>query len=370
MRKSIIVLLIVGAFFAGTLVVPDFASADPEQQVQLDALINIVGILFNGINSGFATVADQIADIQLDVDVNTQKSSDNMMDITDNANAITAIGPHTVDTDTTFDGTDFALSGQSCPGGQKATGVDASGFVICAVDIDTDTDTLTGLGCTNNQIAQFVGSVWTCVPIPAGGGDTVTSVDTGVGLTGGPITSTGTISIDTAVVPQLGIENTFTNDMNIAGELFLDGDLSVGEGLGNDDDTIFFDEEGDPATLRWDDFDDRFEFSNELAMQAPILIGSNTFSPVSYNRFTTPGDGSNISTHGLAAFSDLFIGASLEVDGPTFFDGQMTISPTDTSTPLGIDRSGDGPLIVFTKDAGLVEKLERFAVIASSLRST
>jgi len=44
-----------------------------------------------------------------------------------------------VDIDTTFDGTDFALSGQSCPAGEKATGVDASGSVICAVDIDTDT---------------------------------------------------------------------------------------------------------------------------------------------------------------------------------------------------------------------------------------
>ena len=81
MRKSIIVFLIVGAFFAGTLVVPDFASADPEQQVQLDALINLVGILFNGIESGFDSVATQIAAIQTDVDANTQKSSDNMMDI-------------------------------------------------------------------------------------------------------------------------------------------------------------------------------------------------------------------------------------------------------------------------------------------------
>ena len=70
MRKSIIVFLIVGAFFAGTLVVPDFASADPEQQVQLDALINIVGILFNGINSGFDSVATQIGDVQTDVDAN------------------------------------------------------------------------------------------------------------------------------------------------------------------------------------------------------------------------------------------------------------------------------------------------------------
>jgi len=67
----------------------------------------------------------------------------------------------TADSDTTFDGTDFAVSNQACSGGQKATGVDASGNVICAVDIDTDT--LTGLGCTTDQVAKFSGSIWECV---------------------------------------------------------------------------------------------------------------------------------------------------------------------------------------------------------------
>jgi len=44
-----------------------------------------------------------------------------------------------------------------------------------------------------------------------GGGGTVTSVGSGLGLTGGPITSTGTLAIDPTVVPQLGAaSNTFT----------------------------------------------------------------------------------------------------------------------------------------------------------------
>jgi len=39
-------------------------------------------------------------------------------------------------------------------------------------------------------------------PIPGGGGGTVTQVDTGTGLSGGPITTTGTIDLDnTAVTP-------------------------------------------------------------------------------------------------------------------------------------------------------------------------
>ncbi len=43
---------------------------------------------------------------------------------------------------------------------------------------------------------------------PSGGG--VTQVNTGTGLTGGPITASGTVSIDTTVVPRLGVPNTFT----------------------------------------------------------------------------------------------------------------------------------------------------------------
>jgi len=76
-----------------------------------------------------------------------------------------AVGPHTVDTDTTFDGTDFALSGQSCPVGEKATGVDASGFVICAVDIDSDTDTNAGTICGTGEILDGGGN---CIPTPTG----------------------------------------------------------------------------------------------------------------------------------------------------------------------------------------------------------
>ncbi|MBO6940151.1 MAG: hypothetical protein JJ863_34585 [Deltaproteobacteria bacterium] len=45
------------------------------------------------------------------------------------------------DNDTTYDGSDFATSGQSCGVGQVVTGIDASGAVNCAADLDTDTNT-------------------------------------------------------------------------------------------------------------------------------------------------------------------------------------------------------------------------------------
>ncbi len=48
--------------------------------------------------------------------------------------------------------------------------------------------------CANNEILKMVGLNWTCATESVSGG-TITQVDTGTGLTGGPITNTGTISI-------------------------------------------------------------------------------------------------------------------------------------------------------------------------------
>jgi hypothetical protein len=56
-------------------------------------------------------------------------------------------------------------------------------------------------------LEAYLNSVWTSLASGSG----VTSVATGTGLTGGPITSTGTISIDTAVVATLTGTQTLTN---------------------------------------------------------------------------------------------------------------------------------------------------------------
>jgi hypothetical protein len=52
---------------------------------------------------------------------------------------------------------------------------------------------------------------------PAAGTGTVTSVGSGLGLTGGPITTSGTLKIDTTVVPLLNTANTFTANQTIDG---------------------------------------------------------------------------------------------------------------------------------------------------------
>ena len=49
-------------------------------------------------------------------------------------------------------------------------------------------------GCAAGQVLKFNGTAWGCATDAAGSG-TVTSIDTGSGLTGGPITSTGTMPV-------------------------------------------------------------------------------------------------------------------------------------------------------------------------------
>jgi hypothetical protein len=59
--------------------------------------------------------------------------------------------------------------------------------------------------CATNQILQWSGSAWACAS-PTGSG-TVTSVASGAGLTGGPITGSGTLSIATAGVSNAMLSN-------------------------------------------------------------------------------------------------------------------------------------------------------------------
>lgn len=58
--------------------------------------------------------------------------------------------------------------------------------------------------CTANQVLQYSGSTWNCAAVGTG---TVTSVGSGAGLTGGPITSSGTLSIANAGVTNAMLAN-------------------------------------------------------------------------------------------------------------------------------------------------------------------
>jgi hypothetical protein len=62
--------------------------------------------------------------------------------------------------------------------------------------------------CSSGQVLSWSGSAWVCTTVKGTG--TVTSVGSGLGLKGGPITTSGTLSIDTTAVPLLSSFNTFT----------------------------------------------------------------------------------------------------------------------------------------------------------------
>lgn len=81
--------------------------------------------------------------------------------------------------------------------------------------------------CAPSQVLQWDGTNWGCATITGGGGGSVTSVNTGLGLVGGPITSTGTVAIDTSIVPRLNVSNAFGASQSIAGDLVLTGSANI-----------------------------------------------------------------------------------------------------------------------------------------------
>jgi hypothetical protein len=108
-----------------------------------------------------------------------------------------------------------AMVGIGTPTPQYALDVNGSGNFTGAV-------TVAGL-IAGNCVQAGTGGLLTTTASPCGGGGggggTVTSVGTGLGLTGGPITTSGTLSIDTTVVPQLNAFNTFTASQTVQGYL-------------------------------------------------------------------------------------------------------------------------------------------------------
>lgn len=61
------------------------------------------------------------------------------------------------------------------------------------------------------------------------GTGTVTSVGSGLGLVGGPITGSGTLSINTSQIPQLHAANTFTHTLTVnGGDLAASGNVTAG----------------------------------------------------------------------------------------------------------------------------------------------
>lgn len=90
-------------------------------QSQIDSLVVNITVNWNDIVGIPADIADGDDDTQL-----TEEQVDTFV-----SNNGFSTGPHTVDTDTTYSGADFALSDQSCPSNQYVSGIDSNGNLIC-----------------------------------------------------------------------------------------------------------------------------------------------------------------------------------------------------------------------------------------------
>jgi len=67
------------------------------------------------------------------------------------------------DTNTTYSGANFATSSQTCTGTQKVTGINGSGGVTCGNDIDTNTDSNTNASTQCNGQYTFLNGDGACV---------------------------------------------------------------------------------------------------------------------------------------------------------------------------------------------------------------
>jgi hypothetical protein len=80
----------------------------------------------------------------------------------------------------------------TCSVGSYVRAVAQDGTVTCG----TDADTLAALGCSTSQVAKWNGTAWACAAdLDTNSGGTVSSVGTGLGLQGGPITGSGTVDL-------------------------------------------------------------------------------------------------------------------------------------------------------------------------------
>ena len=95
----------------------------------------------------------------------------------------------------------------------------ASGTLNLLYGSGTAAPAETGLHIAKNGLITFAAGQ----AFPGTGDGTVTSVASGTGLTGGPITKTGTLSVDTTKVPLLASANTFTGNQTVSGDLSATG---------------------------------------------------------------------------------------------------------------------------------------------------
>jgi hypothetical protein len=181
----------------GTTIVSSVSltSANAKGYVLID-VTTAVGAWLNGTqaNDGIALVANSPLSATIDSKENTGQS-------------------HPAELDIFFSG-NGTITGVNTPSGSGLTGGGTSGTLNLSLL----------KSCSSNQVLQWNGSGWGC---SSAGSGTVTQVNTGTGLTGGPITGTGTVSIASGGVGTAQIANAAITNPLLASAAVKVGNLNA-----------------------------------------------------------------------------------------------------------------------------------------------
>ncbi len=175
----------------------DVTAADKNQYI----LVNVTSAVqawLNGseTNNGLALVANSSFNATFDSKENTTTS-------------------HPAELDIAFAGGDGTITGVETASSSGLTGGGTSGTLNLSL--------LTG--CASNQVLQWNGSSWKCSNAGTG---TITGVTAGTDLTGGGSSGNVTLNLNTANVPLLAANNTFTGNQTVDGNLTTTGVISAG----------------------------------------------------------------------------------------------------------------------------------------------
>jgi hypothetical protein len=156
--------------------------------------------------------------------------------------------------------------------------------------------------CSANQVLEFVSGAWTCTNAATG---TVTSVGSGAGLTGGPITGSGTLSVATGGVTNAMLQNSSLT-VNPGTALTGGGAISL----------------GGSTTLNVD------------TTKVPLLASANTFAA----NQTVNG---NLSATGVVTGSGFQIGSNL-FDYGSYANANAFTGFAGNTTTTGTNNTASG----------------------------
>ena len=105
--------------------------------------------------------------------------------------------------------------------------------------------------------------------------------------------------------------------------LQLAGNISIGTSSSSNDDFFYFDDFGTSVHLKWDNSEDRFEFSRGLNLNGTLNAGEAGDSvDLDYNAFLQNTSGSPDSAD-ITNGGDVYVQNDIEVDGTVYADGGL-----------------------------------------------